>query len=158
MIAEQLKINGDSLNSEYNNVIADNISATSTNGKYQFVDKLPLQDHPIVSKIKMEGNDEESYSNLSSLPTSDLQEMLNNTGADYLLVINQHYLKWQETPLRTIFHIVSYSLFDKTKKEICRGNNYFTYMTLQNGEQIKKNSRKCSSKIADSISKALEKD
>ena len=53
---------------------------------------------------------------LSAVPTEELQKVLDNADADYLLVLNQHYLKWQDQPLRTLFHIVSYTLFDKDEK------------------------------------------
>ena len=110
----------------------------------------------VLNEIKVNGESEDSYSDLSSVPTEELQKVLNNAGADYLLVLNQHYLKWQEQPLRTLFHIVSYTLFDKDKKEIYRGNNYFTCMNLENPDKVRKISRKSTSKIASSIIKTLE--
>ena len=87
-----------------------------------------------------------------------LQKVLDNADADYLLVLNQHYLKWQDQPLRTLFHIVSYTLFDKDKNEVYRGNNFFTCMNLENPDKLRKSSRKSSSKIASTIIKTLDED
>ena len=92
------------------------------------------------------------------MPTEELQKVLDNADADYLLVLNQHYLKWQDQPLRTLFHIVSYTLFDKDKNEVYRGNNFFTCMNLENPDKLRKSSRKSSSKIASTIIKTLDED
>ncbi len=155
MIAEESGIEQDSLNIKYNNIITDNISSSSKDK--HFLSTNTFQYNKIIEKIKTEGEDEERYSDISSIQTSELQSMLNKENAEYLLVLNQHYLKWQETPYRTIFHIISYSLFDKNKKEIYRGNNYFTCVNLENAEQIKKMSKKCSAKIAESVFKAINR-
>lgn len=155
MIAEESGIKQDSLNIKYNNIITDNISSCS---KYKyFLSTNTFQYSKIIEKIKTKGEDEEKYSDISSIQTSELQSMLNQENAEYLLVLNQHYLKWQETPYRTIFHFISYSLFDKNKKEIYRGNNYFTCVNLGDAEQIKKMSKKCSAKIAESVFKAINR-
>lgn len=61
-------------------------------------------------------------------------------------------------PLRTLFHITSYSLFDKNQKEVTRGNNYFTSMNLESKDKLSKDSRKSSSKIVSTIVKACQSD
>lgn len=155
MIAEESGIELDSLDIKYNSIITDNISFYSKDAKY--LSFGTNQYNKTIEKIRTKGEDEEAYSDLSFVPTSELQSMLSNANAEYLLVLNQHYLKWQETPYRTIFHIVSYSLFDKNKNEIYRGNSYFSCVNLENAEQLKKLSKKCSSKIAESVSKAIAK-
>ena len=70
---------------------------------------------------------------------------------DYLLILNRHYLKWQDQPLRTLFHFVSYSLYDREKNEITHGTNYFTCMKPEGVKQFRKSSKKSSSKIASAI-------
>ena len=112
----------------------------------------------VLNEIKVNGESEDCYSDLSAVPTEELQKVLDNADADYLLVLNQHYLKWQDQPLRTLFHIVSYTLFDKDKNEVYRGNNFFTCMNLENPDKLRKSSRKSSSKIASSIIKTLDED
>lgn len=156
MIAEETGMQADSIDCEYNSIIAENIAAIK-DGNYKFIPATENQvNGQVLNEIKVNGESEDSYSDLSAVPTEEWQKVLNNAGADYLLVLNQHYLKWQEQPLRTLFHIVSYTLFDKDKKEIYRGNNYFTCMNLENPDKVRKISRKSSSKIASSIIKTLE--
>ena len=88
---------------------------------------------------------------------SRYEQLIKDTDSDYVLFLNQHYLKWQEKPLRTLFHITSYSLFDKNQQEVTRGNHYFTSMNLESKDKLSKDSRKSSSKIVSTIVKNLSK-
>ena len=135
------------------------IAASVKNGDCKFIPANATQvTGQVLNEIKVNGESEDCYSDLSAVPTEELQKVLDNAGADYLLVLNQHYLKWQDQPLRTLFHIVSYTLFDKDKNEVYRGNNFFTCMNLENPDKLRKSSRKSSSKIASSIIKTLDED
>ena len=140
----------------YNGMIAEE---TGMNGDCKFIPANATQvTGQVLNEIKVNGESEDCYSDLSAVPTEELQKVLDNADADYLLVLNQHYLKWQDQPLRTLFHIVSYTLFDKDKNEVYRGNNFFTCMNLENPDKLRKSSRKSSSKIASSIIKTLDED
>lgn len=156
MIAEETGMQADSIVQTYNNIIARNIAAACKENSARFI---PAQSTAvsgqILNEIKVTGEEETSYADLSAVPTEVLQKELDANGADYLLVLNQHYLKWQEVPFRTLFHIVSYTLFDKDKNELYRGNHYFTSMDLENAAKMEKSSRKSSSKIASSILKSI---
>lgn len=156
LIAEETGIDEEMIDREYNTIIAENIATTSTKQNVDFIPASPNEiDNNFVERIRINGEEDECNADLSEIPTEILRQMLEDADADYLLVINRHYLKWQERPLRTLFHFVSYSLFDKEKKEICHGNNYFTSMNLETPEKLRKSSRKSSSKIASSIIKSL---
>ena len=147
MIAEETGMKADSIDQTYNTIIAENIAASVKNGDCKFIPANATQvTGQVLNEIKVNGESE------------DLQKVLDNADADYLLVLNQHYLKWQDQPLRTLFHIVSYTLFDKDKNEVYRGNNFFTCMNLENPDKLRKSSRKSSSKIASSIIKTLDED
>lgn len=157
MIAEETGMIADSIGSTYNEIIAQNIATAATKSDCRFVSALDgAIDGQVLNEIKVNGESEECYSDLSNVPVGELQKVLDNNGSDYLLVLNQHYLKWQDQPLRTLFHIVSYTLFDKDKNEIYRGNNYFTCMNLEKPDQLRKLSRKTTSKIASTILKTLD--
>ena len=140
MIAEETGMQADSVDFIYNQIIAENIAGNTKSKAYKFVlaneDSIPAD---FFEEVKINENEEEC-----------------ETDADYLLVLNQHYLKWQEQPLRTLFHIVSYSLFDKDKNEIISDNNFFTSMNLEEPNKIRKISKKSSVKIASNVIKALE--
>lgn len=156
LIAEETGIKADSIVPTYNRIIAENIAEASKENGYRFIPAGETQvSGQVLNEIKVNGESEESYADLSAVSTDEFRKVLDNADADYMLVLNQHYLKWQEQPLRTLFHIVSYTVFDKNKKEVCRGNNYFTCMNLENADKMRKVSRKSSSKIASSISKTL---
>ena len=159
MIAEETGMKADSIDQTYNTIIAENIAASVKNGDCKFIPANATQvTGQVLNEIKVNGESEDCYSDLSAVPTEELQKVLDNADADYLLVLNQHYLKWQDQPLRTLFHIVSYTLFDKDKNEVYRGNNFFTCMNLENPDKLRKSSRKSSSKIASTIIKTLDED
>lgn len=157
MIAEETGMQADSVDFIYNQIIAENIAENTKSKAYKFVlaneDSIPAD---FFEEVKINENEEECASDLSSVPLDEMRKIMNDADADYLLVLNQHYLKWQDQPLRTLFHIVSYSLFDKDKKEIITGNNFFTCMNLEEPNKIRKMSKKSSVKIASNVIKALE--
>ena len=159
MITEETGIPTDSIDYTYNQIIAKNIIASNKNKKYQFVTSEKVAAiSSLLDKIRLEGEEEERYADLSQVDDNRYEQLIKDTDSDYVLFLNQHYLKWQEKPLRTLFHITSYSLFDKNQKEVTRGNNYFTSMNLESKDKLSKDSRKSSSKIVSTIVKSLSKD
>ncbi len=157
MITEETGIPTDSIDIVFNKTIADNIAeAANKVGGHTFVSSFGKCDAGVVvNEIKLNGSEEEIYADLSDVENSSLEKMLTEADADYLLILNQHYLKWQEQPMRTMFYFVSYSLFDKNKNEITRGNNYFTCMKPEGTERLRKSSKKSSTKIASAVIKTL---
>lgn len=157
MIAEETGINAEHIDREYNRIIAENIAVYNKTSQCEFIPVEPEEvKGDCIRPIPLNGDEENCNSDLSSIPADEWKNILTHAEADYMLVLNQHYLKWQETPLRTLFHIVSYTLFDKDKKEIYRGNNYFTTMSLEKPDELRKISRKSSSKIAANVVKSLD--
>ena len=153
MITEETGIMEDVIDREYNAIIMENIMA-SASGACKFIPTAAdthAHLHKLCSLIKVNGEGDESYSDLSPVPDDEYRKALDMADAEYLMVVNQHYLKWQEKPMRTLFHIVSYTLYDKDKNEVYRGNHYFTSMNLERPENIRKISRKASSRIASTI-------
>lgn len=158
MITEETGIPTDSIDFTYNQIIAKNIIVANKDKKFQFItpQKAAII-NKLLNEVKLHGEEEEMYVDLSQVEDSRYEQLMKDTGSDYVLFLNQHYLKWQEKPLRTLFHITSYSLYDKNQKEVTRGNNYFTSMNLESKDKLSKDSRKSSSKIASSIVKSLSK-
>lgn len=158
MITEETGIPTDSIDYTYNQIIARNIIASNKNKRYQFVtSEKEAAISNLLDKIKLKGEEEEMYADLSQVDDNLYEQLIKDTDSDYVLFLNQHYLKWQEKPLRTLFHITSYSLFDKNQQEITRGNYYFTSMNLEDKDKLSKDSLKSSSKIASNIVKSLSK-
>lgn len=156
MITEETGIPTDSIDVTYNRAIAENIATATKDENYVFVPACSKQQWGnVLNEIKLSGSDEETYADLSEVDKASMEKMLDEAGADYVLILNQHYLKWQEQPMRTMFHFVTYSLYDKDKKEITRGSNYFTCMKPEDADQIRKTSRKSTSKIASTVIKNI---
>jgi len=104
MIAEETGMKADSIDQTYNTIIAENIAASVKNGDCKFIPANATQvTGQVLNEIKVNGESEDCYSDLSAVPTEELQKVLDNADADYLLVLNQHYLKWQDQPLAHAF-------------------------------------------------------
>jgi hypothetical protein len=156
VIEKEIGMNGDSVEHLYNSIIAKNIATALPNSSCKFVAGIDnKQFEEYAEKVEVAGDGEECVSNLTKVPTAEFQQTLKQTGSNYLLVLNQHYLKRQEKPMRTVFYIVSYTLYDQNKKEVYSGNQFFTSMKLESPDKVRQISRKSTSKIASSIAKSL---
>jgi len=149
MITEKTGIMEDMIDREYNAIIMENIVASAGGMFIPACADASLYEW--ATMIKVEGEGDNSYSDLSQVSADEYRNALNTAGAEYLLVLNQHYLRWQERPMRTLFHIVSYTLFDKDKNEVYRGNGYFTSMDLETPDRLIRTSSRTSSRIASTI-------
>ncbi len=152
-ITEETGITKDVIDQEYNTIIMDNIIA-SAKASCKFI---PATMEEGSDLIRINGEGDESYSDLSSIPNDEYKKLLDTAGAEYLLVLNQHYLKWQETPMRTLFHVVSYTLYDKNKNEVYRNNSHFTSMNLERPDKLRKISNKTSGRIATTVAGQISK-
>lgn len=157
-IAEETGIHADSIVTEFNRIIARNIEEALPESSCKFISAgHAAADETLLSQIECTGEAEQAHSNLNAIPAEKYKEILNQAQANYLLVLNQHYLKRQDQPMRTVFHMMSYTLYDQDRKEVLNGNQYFTSMKLETAEKIKSMSRKSTAKIASSIAKVLER-
>lgn len=106
MITEETGIPVDSIDYTYNQLIARNIIASNKNKKYRFVtpEKAAVVSG-LLEKIKLEGEEEEMYADLSQVDNNRYEQLIKDTDSDYVLFLNRHYLKWQEKPLRTLFRV-----------------------------------------------------
>jgi hypothetical protein len=155
MIVEETGIQADSIDQEYNSIISRNIAAAA-DGSCTFVPgNNDASYNEMIGKISVTGEGEDCTSSLANISAAELQTALQHADASYLLVLNQHYLKWQKEPMHTVFHIVSYTLYDKDRKQVLSGNQYFTTMSLEKPEKLKQLSRKSTSRIASSIARSL---
>lgn len=158
MIAEETGIPADSVDYAYNQAVAENIILSNKDKRFCFLPLKGCQEKENwMNSIELKGDEEAKYADLSKVDETVYRQWMAAAGADYVLLLNQHYLKWQEKPLRTLFHITSYSLYDKNHREVTRGNHYFTSMELDNRAQLEKDSRKSSMRIAQNVVKSLLK-
>lgn len=158
MITEETGIPEDSIGETYNRIITDNIILANKDKGVAFISSENISDaDQLLGNVVVNGENEESYADVEQIDHKNYQQLMDEAQADYVLFLNQHYLKWQEKPLRTLFHFVSYSLYDKNQQEVTKGNNYFTCMNLEKADRLTKASRKSSSKIASAIVKSIDK-
>lgn len=157
LIAEQTAIPVDSIDWQFNQLVANNLGDIAAKGDFDFVLLSPTQLawSELTSHLEVKGEGQTCSSDLSDLPTTTYQELLRQVEADYLLVLNQHYLKWQEQPMRTLFHIMSYSVYDKNKNPIYSGNEFFTSMKLEKLDRVAKLIKKPSEKIAQEVIRVI---
>ena len=159
MLAEDTQINPDSVCYIYNKVIEDNLAqlAQKSKANFTYVDGNAIQGtyHDILEDIKTTGEGENQSSDLTFVNTTQLRGMLDQAGADYLLLLDNHYLKYQEEPFKTIFHYVNYSLYDVNKKKLAQGSNYFTSINPQSEQQMLKASRKSTAKMLNDVESTL---
>lgn len=158
MITEETGIPEDSIGETYNRIITDNIILANKDKGVAFISSENISDaDQLLGNVVVKGENEERYADVEQIDHKNYQQLMDEAQADYILFLNQHYLKWQEKPLRTLFHFVSYSLYDKNQREVTKGNNYFTCMNLEKADRLTKASRKSSSKIASAIVKSIDK-
>ena len=155
MIEEESGIPYDKIEAVYNGTVINVIKDMFESEVIAL--NMNQETNDFIDEIIVTGEDENVYSDLSKIETELYDNILDKHKAEYVLIINQHYLKWQETPLRTLFHFISYSVFDDKKNEVTRGSEYFTSMDLLNEQQLQKKFRKTSKKIASEVKDALAK-
>lgn len=161
MLAENTHIQEDSVCYIYNKVIEDNLAqmAQKTKSPYTFVYGKDVQDNnqELLEDIQTTGEGENQSSDLAFVNSNKLKGMLEQAGADYLLLLDSHYLKYQEEPFKTIFHYVNYSLYDANKKKLGQGSNYFTSINPQTEQQMIKSSKKSTAKMLEDLESKLKK-
>lgn len=160
ILSEDSKIAADSICYIYNKVIGENISAVAKKEKsaYMFVDGNTIKDdcNNFIQQVNLTGEEDKLASDLASVNDEQLKSLLDKAGAAYLLVLDAHYLRYQELPFKTIFHYVNYSLYDANKNRLAQGSNYFTSINPQNEMQMLKSSRKSTAKIVDMVENTLK--
>lgn len=161
MLAENTHIQEDSVCYIYNKVIEDNLAqmAQKTKSPYTFVYGKDVQENnqELLEDIQTTGEGENLSSDLAFVNSNKLKGMLEQAGADYLLLLDSHYLKYQEEPFKTIFHYVNYSLYDANKKKLGQGSNYFTSINPQTEQQMIKSSKKSTAKMLEDLESKLKK-
>ena len=154
MIAEETNISENDISNVYNSVIQNNIIKDNTNLNFKFV---KCNNDECLMGANMKGDvEEEQYLDLKNVNETQYHNLLKNNNADYVLFLDQHYLKWQEKPMNTIFHITSYSLYDAHQKLVTNGSDYFTSMELENSDKLAKLSNHSSSKILADVIKCIK--
>lgn len=154
-IAEELKTSIDSIDIVFNRIISNNIMLNrNAYCKFQYVNNsTKLKEILKVATIK--GENENRHIDLSSIDKEKMKNFLSENKCDFILILNQHYLKWQDVPFRTLFSFVNYSLFDKEANEILQNKEYYTTMNLVDVNKMKKSSKRMIRKVVSSVERSI---
>lgn len=161
MLADGTGIVKDSLSSVYNEVIENNLRKVARKDKLPFY-LIPVSAHSkdwkeLTEDVRIKNDEEKSSSDWNGVDSNELQLLMQKTPADYLLVLDTHYLKYQEKPFKTVFHFVNYSLYNNRKEKLTQGSSYFTSFAPQSEKDMVASSRKSSQKILSEIIKTINK-
>jgi hypothetical protein len=88
---------------------------------------------------------------------AQIQDLLELYNADYLLLYNQYYLRWQEEPVRTLFHIFSYTVFNKKMQAVSKGQEHFNTFSLVDSDEMKKLMHRMVKKNTQHVSRLIYK-
>lgn len=158
MLSEGTGIVKDSLSSVYNEVIEANLAkAAKDKSKYFLIPVKGNDWKDLTSDVVLKGDGEHVSSDWSHINANELRALMQKTSADYLLVLDTHYLKYQEKPFKTVFHFINYSLYNNNKEKLTQGSSYFTSFAPQSEKEMANSSRKSSQKILSDIIKTINK-
>lgn len=135
MIAEALNVPKDSASHRINQVIIENM----------------LEATPAFTTIPSDQN--QSPLDLSATSTEEFKRLLDQSGADFVVLLNEYELIWKDEPFPALFHNIKYRVYNEDQMLIKEGSQFYSTYDLVNEQELKKASRKCSKKIANNILK-----
>lgn len=154
LIATEMGIKVDSLHYYFNGTVAAALIEHS-DAEVQYIH--PATEYELTEKIEVTGEGDESAASVKGLPIEAYRALLDKNKADYLLVINQHYLKKIEASgMNTLFHIVSFSLFDHNRNEVKTVYQNYSLIKLAKAEKMVPLIEKTSTKIASRINRIIQ--
>lgn len=155
MLTEDTGINRDSVSYVYNNVIANVMQQVANKENIIVLNGCGNAMNSLLKDIDIHGKGEDAMVDMSKVDKSELQHEMQRVGASYLLVLDQHFLKYQEQPFRTMFHFINYSFYDANEKKLGNGKSYFTSFNPQSAKDMTKSSLKSTRKMVAEISKLI---
>ena len=109
----------------------------------------------MIEKIRYLGEKEKIYPDLSQVNTEVYQSILQHYNLNYMIVFSQYYMKRQENPFPTLFHIVNYTLYNQSKEEIFKGQEFSNSYDLIDYQGLKEIFRKIRKKQLATIEKII---
>jgi ABC-type transport system substrate-binding protein len=152
-IAEKTTISADSLEDVFSRKIIESINRKNDKG----LNVVPLMfkpKHSILGKVTYHYEKDVLVSDLSDLSSDDVQSLLNQYNADYVMFIGNYYLKFEGGS--NLFHIIKYDVYNKSKKNILSEKVYFNTPELLPLASFEKKFERSGSKILEQLNKASE--
>lgn len=157
MLTEGTGINKDSVSYVYNNVIAAELQQVASKENVIMLNGCANSSASCWQGLQLSSQGEDATVDLSKIDKQKIQQEMLQHDASYLLVLDQHFLKYQEVPFRTMFHFINYSLYDLNNNKLGEGKSYFTSFEPQSAKEMEKSSMKSMKKMVADIAKIIEK-
>lgn len=154
-IAKEMGVAVDSLDYYFNGSVTRHLQALH-DGDLEYTLVPETEKIAVTEDIEISGEAEASVASVDKMSIDEYHTLLEKNKSEFLLVINQHYLKKMESgTMNTVFHIVSYTLFDKDKKQVNTSSLYYSTMKLDKPNKMESQLKKTASKIASKLEKAV---
>jgi hypothetical protein len=155
MIAESLKLKQDSLSQLLNGMVINHLKEKSPRF-FSLSDKENSNAiiRNIRTKIEIHKQSDDRYkADLSNVPDIDFQGLLAQYGANYLVVISGYFIHPTTKPFQSVFHSISFSVFDAQKKLVFEGIQRFNTYNLDSFAELQEAHRKSSKRTVQEILK-----
>lgn len=152
-IAERTSIAKDSLEEVFSREISKSLSKRDDSG-FHFIRFESKKDKSLLNKVQYKKEKDMMVSDLSQLNDEDYQQLLSQYNADYVLFLDQYYLKYEGGS--NLFHIFNYDIYNQNKKNIVSGKTFFNTAELLPLANYEKKYEKSGNKIIDQLQKASE--
>ncbi|MCC8152828.1 MAG: hypothetical protein LIP01_00590, partial [Tannerellaceae bacterium] len=86
-------------------------------------------------------------SDFSTVPAESIDALLEKTMADYIVLIDQYYVKKEGYPYNNISHIISYSVYDENRTIVSQGRHHFTSLDMDELSRYNKQFSKAAHKL-----------
>lgn len=157
LLSEKTDISADSVCCTYNKIVEQNFARSGKGVNFVCVDngmQTPLW-KAVADRIQVEGTDQHVTSSLSGVSAEEYRRAMQNERANYLLVIDGHFLDYREKPMQMMYHYINYSLYDINEKKISSGQCYFPAYEPQSKNQLASSSMKSIRKVANDLYKLI---
>jgi hypothetical protein len=147
-IAERMNVPEDSIHEVFNGVFFEYLNhASLKGGKADVVYCCLGEGKAILESVKYDNRGDEMESDLSAVPQGELSDFLQKTSTDYLVLVDQYYIKREGYPYHNISHIINYSVYDGKKKVVCRGRHRFSSLDMDDLGSYSRQFSKIASKL-----------
>lgn len=155
LIAEKISIPVDSLAGFFNRAIVSRLPDAGA-GPARFICRgNHPRDRALAAGLRYEGEEENIRVDLSRVSRDALARLLDDFNADFLLLVNQYYMKQETEPFPYLYHIIHYELYDRDKTTRYRGVASFDTPDLMPAPRLDKYYKKIASKIVSRVNRAI---
>lgn len=150
MIAESMNIQVDSVVPKLNAMVTNGLAENST----RFLIRQKTENTSTLQKITLRKiSTERSSADLSSLTDDEFNKLLGSDKAKYVVIISGYFIQRMEKPFPTIFHTISYTIYDSNRQKTMDGFEYFNTYDLKSYVEMEASNRKISKKMTQAILK-----